>query len=377
MSTSTIPHPSPPARALSQLTPRPLAWLWPGRLALGKLSLLEGDPQRGKSLLTLDLCARLSTGRPWPDDSPSGGPAAALILNGEDGDEDTTIPRLQTLGADLGRCFVLERGHDGGPAFYLPTRTDVLDAALVQTKARLVVIDPVMAFLAAGVNTASDLAMRRTLWPLAQLAELHCCAVLLVRHLNKSGGRRALYRGLGSIGLVAACRSAWLAAADPRAEGHGVLAQVKNNLAPAQPSLAFEVRQAGEAGPSIAWLGPTDWTADALLAAAGARPARLGPREQACQFLLEALHDGPRTSRELWAEARRLGLSERTLLRAARKELDMRLIRRCEDGKTVSYWLLPGQHLAPAAAPAEENELDRFLREMHERFPEPTPLDDL
>jgi len=176
---------------------------------------------------------------------------------------------------------------------------------------------------------------------------------------------------------VAACRSAWLAAADPRAETRGVLAQVKNNLAPAQPSLAFEVRQADEAGPSIAWLGPTDWTADALLAAAGAAPARLGPRERACQFLLEALREGPRTSRALWDQARVLGLSERTLLRAARKELAIRSIRRCEDGKIVSYWLLPNQDLAPAVAPAAENELDRFLREMHERFPEPTPLDDL
>src|SRR5579859_777021 len=86
----------------SQVTPRDVAWLWPGRLGLGKLAILEGDPNLGKSLVALDLCARLSTGRPFPDDRPGPGPAAAIFLSGEDGDEDTVVPRLQSLGADLG-----------------------------------------------------------------------------------------------------------------------------------------------------------------------------------------------------------------------------------------------------------------------------------
>src|SRR4030088_854814 len=94
---------------VSELTPEAYAWLWPGRLPLGKLAILDGDPGLGKSLLALDLCARLSTGRPFPDGSPSPGPANALVLNGEDGAEDTIRPRLQTLGADLDRVFVLDR----------------------------------------------------------------------------------------------------------------------------------------------------------------------------------------------------------------------------------------------------------------------------
>src|SRR5436305_5388113 len=88
-------------RPASQLAPGPVSWLWPGRLALGKLAILDGDPGLGKSLSTLDLCARLSTGRPFPDGSPGPGPANSLILNGEDGAEDTIVPRLQALGADL------------------------------------------------------------------------------------------------------------------------------------------------------------------------------------------------------------------------------------------------------------------------------------
>src|SRR5438105_8681917 len=93
---------------VSQLTARSLDWLWPGRLALGKLAILDGDPGLGKSLLTLDLCARLSTGRPMPDGSPGPDVASSVVLNGEDGGADTVAPRLEALGADLDRVFVLD-----------------------------------------------------------------------------------------------------------------------------------------------------------------------------------------------------------------------------------------------------------------------------
>src|SRR5947199_2428072 len=102
-------------RPASRLAPRSVTWLWPGRLALGKLAILDGDPGLGKSLVTLDVCARLSTGRPFPDGSPGPGVGSALILNREDGAEDTIRPRLQALGADLARVFVLRReGADSG-----------------------------------------------------------------------------------------------------------------------------------------------------------------------------------------------------------------------------------------------------------------------
>src|SRR5947209_15344877 len=108
--------PSPRMRPASELTTRAVAWLCPGRLPLGKLAILDGDPGLGKSLVTLDLCARLSTGRPLPDGSPGPSPAGAIVLNGEDGEEDTIRPRLQALGADLDRVFVLRpEDEDGYP----------------------------------------------------------------------------------------------------------------------------------------------------------------------------------------------------------------------------------------------------------------------
>src|SRR3954471_17634161 len=165
---------------VSQLTPRPVSWLWPGRLALGKLALLDGDPGLGKSLVALDLCARLSTGRPFPDGSPGPGVGSPLILSAEDSVEDTPLPRLQVLGADLARTFV-QRRADPDPAEPLrfPTHSAILDHALTQPRPRLLVIDPITAFLDPNILGGSDPGVRRALFPLARLAEKHQCAVLL------------------------------------------------------------------------------------------------------------------------------------------------------------------------------------------------------
>src|SRR3954471_22432120 len=105
---------------MSQLAARSVAWLWPERLALGKLAMLDGDPGLGKSLLSLDLCARLSTGRPLPDGSTGSGPVRVAVFNAEDDPDDTLLPRLRALGADLDRCLVWRRHEQGARPFCLP-----------------------------------------------------------------------------------------------------------------------------------------------------------------------------------------------------------------------------------------------------------------
>jgi hypothetical protein len=356
---------------LNQITARVTDWLWPNRLGLGKVALLDGDPNLGKSFVTLDLCARLSTGRPFPDDSLGPGPCASLILNAEDDAADTILPRLQALGADLGRVFVPGARELAGAPLTLPAQTAGLADAVKQTQARLVVIDPLMAFLDATVVVASDAHARRALAPLADLAERHHCAVLLVRHLAKQGGRRALYRGGGSIGFVGACRSAWLVAADPDHPRHRILAEVKNNLAARQPSLAYEIVAPPGGPPTVTWLGANALTADQLVAAVPPAPRPL-PRDRAEHFLRTFLQDGPRTSRDIWAAARLEGLSEVTLERAKRLH-EISSVRVWADGKRLSYWLLPGQHLPEAEE--DRNSLEPWLASLCERYPSPTPID--
>jgi putative DNA primase/helicase len=368
----------PCARPASELRPRSVEWLWQLRLGLGKLAIFEGDPGLGKSLVALDLCARLSTGQPFPDGTPSPEVGNSIFLSAEDGQEDTIRARFQALGADMARVFVLPPVHDRtGEPLGFPGHIDVLDRELTRTGVRLVVIDPIVAFLDQSVFEGSDRSVRRALLGLAQLAEKHGCVILLIRHLNKHEGSRSLYRGGGSIGFLAACRAAWLVARDPLRPDRCVLAQVKNNLAAAQPSLAYVVIRQEPAPPKLQWEGPTAWTADQLLSA-GPRTAHVTPRDRATDFLTAFLADGPRTSREVWAAAEEQGLAERTIGRA-KQELEIRSLRRFVDNKLQSYWLLPGQSLPDTAAPPAdpETDLEPWLKPVRDMYPPATPLDEM
>jgi hypothetical protein len=273
--------------------------------------------------------------------------------------------------------FVIRRGGSGlGEPLQLPGKTHVLEEVLKRTGARLVVIDPITAFLDQSINPGSDQSVRRALFPLVELADRYGCVILLLRHLNKEGGYEGLYRGGGSIGFVAVCRSAWLFALDPGAPERVVIAQVKNNLAPPQPSLAYTIVNRHPAPPQVSWLGPSPLTARQLLAGA-ARPPQPSPRDRARAFLTDCLANGPRTSREIWAAAEELGLSQRTLERA-KQELEVRSRQVWENGNRLSYWLLRGQDLPPAI-PADDvvPDLEPWLAPLREQFPPSTPLDDL
>jgi hypothetical protein len=275
-----------PVRPVGHFSPCPIDWLWLHRLALGKPALLAGDAGPGKSLLALDLCSRLSQGLPFPDGTPGPGPCNALILNSEDTVRDTTLPRLQSLGADLERIFVW---NPEDPAFgdlpRLPSEMARLDQVLTQTEARLLVIDPIKDFLDRGINANSDVSVRRVISPFARLAERHRCALQLILHLNKAGNGPALYCASGSVAWVAACRSAWLAARDPQEASRCILAQLKNNLAAPQPSLAYAVQAPNSAQAAVTWLGPSPLTADQLAGGASHRPPPPTPRERAIEAI--------------------------------------------------------------------------------------------
>ena len=271
---------------LSDMHSQAIQWLWQGWLALGKLAILEGDPGLGKSLVTLDLCARLTTGRTWPDaaaESPkndpktgttpnmgtdplaskslspcSGTPCNVVILNAEDNMQDTVRPRLQALGGDSERVFHLAGVVDrkGEESIRFPAHALALRDLVQQTQAKLVVIDPFVSFLDRSVYAYLEQSVRGVLGLLKELAEEQQCAILLVRHLNKSDRQHALYRGGASIGFLAAVRCVWLVAADPQQPGRRVLAQLKNNLGALAPSLSFEICDQGDSPSGRGEWGP-------------------------------------------------------------------------------------------------------------------------
>jgi AAA domain len=304
------------------------------------------------------------------------------------GREGMAILAILRESSRISRVFaIFRRGHLGHLAGIckefgsfswrcLPRDTGLLEAVLSDMRARLLVIDPLVAFLDARLNINNDASVRRALYRLAWLAEKHQCAMVLIRHLNKRAGLPSLYRGGGSIGLSAASRSAWLAARDPEEPERRVLAHVKNNLGPAQPSLAFTVTvPAGGGHPLISWLGPCAWTADQLV---GSKAGPISARDWAVEFLQALLREGPHTSRDIWTLAQKEGLSKRTLARA-KQRLRIRSERVWAEGRRLSYWLLPRQELPEGVKPQvnEPNSVDRWLEQLRTQYPSATPIDDL
>src|SRR5712692_8400219 len=242
---------------LSNFKTQPLDWLWQQRILLGNLTVLDGDP--GKSLLALDLAARITAGKPMPDDTPC--PQGSVILIApEDAAGNTIKPRIEAAGGDPSRIRLLtlinESRIEGEIAlFTLPKHFHILAGTIRQTHAILVIIDPLMAILGPDINASRDQNIRRLLTPMALLAHQTNCAILIVRHLNKGSSDNPLYRGSGSIGIIGSARAGLLVTPDPYDENKRILASTKNNLSAPAPNLTYQVVANAHGVPTIHWLG--------------------------------------------------------------------------------------------------------------------------
>jgi hypothetical protein len=196
--------------------------------------------------------------------------AGVVIVSAEDGVADTILPRINAAGGDPSKIVVLNTVPDGdGRERFLSLPEDIphVKRAIARVEAKLVIFDPLMAFLSGNLDAHRDHHVRRVLAELAALAEDTGVAVVVVRHLNKSSGTNPLYRGGGSIGIVGAARSALLVAKHPEDDQRRVLASQKSNLAEAPPSLTFALTEASNGAVSVEWKGETPLKAHALLAA--------------------------------------------------------------------------------------------------------------
>jgi RecA-family ATPase len=201
---------SPIIVPLDSVVREQLDWLWPGRIPLGKLTLLAGDPGLGKSFVTLDMAARVSRGSEWPDlpliEQPSGG---VVLLNAEDDLADTIAPRLDQAGADDSQIVAFEGVRTGRKKRLIALDTDIprLEEVLInRPNVRLVVIDPLSAYCG-GIDSHKNSEVRGLLAQLAVLAHRHRVAVVAVTHLNKSRDKKAVYRAMGSLAFAAAARA--------------------------------------------------------------------------------------------------------------------------------------------------------------------------
>ena len=296
---------------MSDVQSQEIEWLWYPFIPYGKLTIVQGDPGDGKTTLILNIAAKLSKGEGLDNDMKLMESMNIIYQTAEDGLADTVKPRLEKAGADCERILIIDEGDKS-----LSMADERLEEAIIQTGARMLILDPIQAYLGGDMdmnraNEARDMTKR-----LGALAEKYKCAIILIGHMNKASGNKAAYRGMGSIDFFAVARSVLLVG---RVEGEPnirAVVQIKNNLAQFGHPKAFELMESG-----FKWLGDYEITADEVL---GGITPKANKLEQAKRMLRELAETSNMVqSNEIFDMAEEQGISKRTL-ENAKKELCIR-----------------------------------------------------
>ena len=296
---------------MSEVQSQEIEWLWYPFIPYGKLTIIQGDPGDGKTTMVLNLAAKLSKGEALDKNMKVTEPVNVIYQTAEDGLADTVKPRLELAGADCERIIVIDESDKS-----LSMVDERLEQAIVRTGARLLILDPIQAYLGGGMDMNRANEARDMTKKLGALAEKTKCAIILIGHMNKASGNKAAYRGMGSIDFFAVARSVLLVG---RVEGESntrAVVQIKNNLAAFGHPKAFALSEDG-----FKWLGDYEITVDEVL---GGITPKANKMEQAKQMLRElAETQNAVLSNEIFDRADELGISKRTL-ENAKKELGIR-----------------------------------------------------
>jgi hypothetical protein len=278
------------------------------------LAMLSGDPGGGKTFISLALAADITVGRIPSTKEPC--PAAdVLYMSVENSPAHVLRPRFDSLGGDASRFHLLRGSVDGERRDGVRlSDVSLLSDALRETKARLVIVDPIQSYLGADVDAHRSNETRPILDGLSRLAEEQQCCILLVRHLSKAQTGRAIHRGLGSIDLTGAVRTELLAGSSADDSSERALVHLKSNLGPFGPSIGYVIDPDG----GFFWTGESQLTSSDILApdlGESQNPAI----QDAEVFLRNALARGARKQKDIEAEAGQHGISRRTLTRAKKR----------------------------------------------------------
>ena len=286
-----------------------VSWLWYPFIPYGKITIIQGDPGEGKTTLVLQIIARLTKGESIIDEKEKP-PINVIYQTAEDGLADTIKPRLLSANADCSKVLVIDDRDTP-----LTMRDVRLEQAIVETNAKLVVLDPIQGFLGADVDMHRANEIRPIMKHISELAEKYKCAIILIGHMNKCSVGKSAYRGLGSIDFQAAARSVLIVGRIKDEPEIRCVCQTKSSLAPEAKAVAFRLNE--EYG--FEWIGELDITADDLLSGT----VKGTKKQAAMDFLENLLADGQMAQTEITELARQKGISDKTL-RNAKDELKIK-----------------------------------------------------
>ena len=312
---------------MSNVELTPVEWLWKPYLPFGKLSVLQGNPGEGKTYFAMHLAAACTNGKLLPNMERME-PFNVIYQTAEDGLGDTVKPRLIEAGADLDRVLVIDDSD-----VQLTLSDERIEKAIIENNARLVIIDPIQAYLGADVDMNRANEVRPIFMRLGQVAQRTGCAILLIGHLNKAAGMQSLQRGLGSIDIAAAVRSVMFIGKLKHDPTMRILTHEKSSLAPPGVSLAFSLGDEG----GFRWVGEYDITADEMLS--GIEPQRETKTQQAKDLICSLLAGGKQVlSEDIDKAALERGIPGRTV-RDAKRELGDALKSKIVEGRKKVFWM--------------------------------------
>ncbi|MBL4626724.1 MAG: AAA family ATPase [Roseicyclus sp.] len=294
-------------RTLDDIEAKDIDWLWEPLIPYEKTTILEGDPELGKSYLCMHISALVTTGGKLPDGSKIE-KGNVLYISSEDDAADTIRPRMEQMGADLKRVRVLDDFLIFDDKGLRRLRTE-----MEKNRPDLVVIDTLYSFLSGKVDMGKPTSIRAALHQLDKLFKEYGPAVIAIRHWTKGGKGKAIYRGVGSIDVIGVARTALAVAKHPEDEKLRILAQVKNNIGAKAQGFVYEIVPQDKGMPIIEWRGTTNYSADDL-----EQQGSDGQDEfsRAKEFLQKVLAAGPMPSADLFDRAAEAGISRPTLNRA-------------------------------------------------------------
>lgn len=286
-----------------------VSWLWYPFIPYGKVTIIQGDPGEGKTTLVLQIIARLTKGESIIDEKEKT-PINVIYQTAEDGLADTIKPRLLSADADCSKVIVIDDRDTP-----LTMRDVRLEQAIVETSAKLVVLDPIQGFLGADVDMHRANEIRPIMKHISELAKKYKCAIILIGHMNKCSVGKSAYRGLGSIDFQAAARSVLIVGRIKDEPEIRVVCQTKSSLAPEAKAVAFRLSEEN----GFEWVGEYDVSADDLLSGT----VKGTKKQAAMDFLENLLADGQMSQKEIIELARQKGISDKTL-RNAKDELKIK-----------------------------------------------------